>query len=334
MKQFTCFSSILALFFLLLMLSAFGCRSRGRNGMSEVRIGLQDGIQSTPFVVAHVNGDFVENNILISFRTYPSGKLALMGIFDGEVDLAMVADMPVARAGFERNDFKIVCQLSSSSSMNSIIARRDHGISAAADLVGKTVATQKNSSVHYFLYKYLLYNNISLDKVNLVFKPAVELVDSIVDGDIDAFSMRNPYTSGALAKLGDNGLQLTDEYAYRSSFILAGRYSWIQGNQRAVPAILNALLQSETFINDQPGKTIEIMTSQLGKHRQDEIESDFNLVTFYMTLGKSLILTMEDEARWMIENGIVQDTSIPDYTRLIYFTGLDNVKPDRVSIVH
>jgi len=54
---------------------------------------------------------------------------------------------------------------------------------------------------------------------------------------------------------------------------------------------------------------------------------------FSLTLDQSLVLAMEDEARWMIRNNLTNATAIPDFRNFLYTDGLDTVKPGSVKII-
>jgi NitT/TauT family transport system substrate-binding protein len=53
-----------------------------------------------------------------------------------------------------------------------------------------------------------------------------------------------------------------------------------------------------------------------------------------LSLDQSLILAMEDEARWMIANDLTNETQVPNFLDSIYIDGLEAVKPDAVNIIH
>jgi NitT/TauT family transport system substrate-binding protein len=52
-----------------------------------------------------------------------------------------------------------------------------------------------------------------------------------------------------------------------------------------------------------------------------------------VTLDQSLILAMEDEARWMIANNLTNATEVPDFRNYIYEEGLRAVRPGSVNII-
>ena len=54
---------------------------------------------------------------------------------------------------------------------------------------------------------------------------------------------------------------------------------------------------------------------------------------FTLSLDQSLVLAMEDEARWMIANNLTDATSVPDFRDYLYPDCLEAVKPGSVNII-
>jgi NitT/TauT family transport system substrate-binding protein len=42
---------------------------------------------------------------------------------------------------------------------------------------------------------------------------------------------------------------------------------------------------------------------------------------------------MEDEARWMINNNLTTEKTVPDFLDYIYIDGLESIKPGSVNII-
>ncbi len=53
----------------------------------------------------------------------------------------------------------------------------------------------------------------------------------------------------------------------------------------------------------------------------------------YSTLDQSLILAMEDEARWMIKNNLTAEKQVPNFLNYIHEDGLKAIKPESVNII-
>ena len=56
--------------------------------------------------------------------------------------------------------------------------------------------------------------------------------------------------------------------------------------------------------------------------------------SFGTGLDQELLLTLEDQARFAIDNKLTEQTKVPNYLDFIYFAGLEAVNPGSVSIIH
>ncbi len=52
-----------------------------------------------------------------------------------------------------------------------------------------------------------------------------------------------------------------------------------------------------------------------------------------LMLDQSLVVAMEDEARWMISNNRTTEMMVPNFLEYIHLDGLKSVKPAEVNII-
>ena len=57
-------------------------------------------------------------------------------------------------------------------------------------------------------------------------------------------------------------------------------------------------------------------------------------IDYKLSLDKTLLIAMEDEARWHIENDYTEAKEVPNYFDQIYFRAPESVNPDAISITH
>jgi NitT/TauT family transport system substrate-binding protein len=50
-------------------------------------------------------------------------------------------------------------------------------------------------------------------------------------------------------------------------------------------------------------------------------------------LDQTILITLEDEARWAIREGLIDKKEIPNYLDFIYMDLLENVKPEAITII-
>ena len=260
--------------------------------------------------------------------TYPSGKRALEGMLEGNVDLTISSEVPLVFRAFERDDFRILATIGTSDNEPRLIARRDKGIAEPADLRGKTIATQQASAVHYFLHLFLLKHGIE-DTPR--FMRAEELPQALANGEIDAFSMREPFIGEAQQLVGD-AIVFQEPGMYLKTMNLVALNRLVRERPGAVEKVLRALKQAEEFHREHRPETLQSVADKL----QTEVEQLRQLlqdVELEVTLSHALIVALEDEARWAIDNALTDKADAPDFQRLISADAIRAVKPDAVTII-
>jgi len=288
---------------------------------------------SSLIMIAEEQGLFTQQGLDVTVKEYPSGKRSLEeGIFVGEVDVAHTAETPIVFNSFERQDFSIVATIGSSDNAPRIIARKDQTIQKPGDLRGKRIATQEVSSVHFFLHLFLVKYGLSEKDVNLSFKKAEDLPAALARGEIDAFSMREPFISEASTLLGDNAVIFAEPGLYLKTFNLVASNSMIKDKPEVISRILLALIQAEEFAKNHPDQAIKIVSNKLGVE-ESVIAALWPGLDLGVSLDQSLLLSLEDEARWVIESELTDRTEVPNHLDFIYPDGLEAVKPEAVTII-
>lgn len=288
-------------------------------------------------LLAHValdQGYFAANGLDVSVREYPSGKRALDdGLFAGQADITWCNETPVALAGLQRSDFRIISTTLTTDNVNAVIARRDSGIERPEDLRGKRIATQKGSAVHFYLHLLLLEHGMTENDVRLSFLGAEELPAALESGAVDAISMREPYIGQARAKLGEGKtIVFRAPHIYDQVDVMVIRQDVLERNPRIALKALRAMLDAQTYIEGHPRETVVIMARRL---KIDPREADTMLSDFKtnVALSQSLLVLLESEARWAMKNGLAERKDMPDYLNLMDADDLKKLKPEAVTIV-
>jgi NitT/TauT family transport system substrate-binding protein len=264
--------------------------------------------------------------------TYPSGKRALAGMLGGEVDMTISSEVPLVFQAFQRDDFRVLATIGGSDNEPAIVARKDRGIEKAADLRRKKIATQRGSAVHYFLHLILLRNGISSDAVEIEFLKAEQLPKALADGDIDAFSMREPFVGQAKELLGGNAVVFWQPGVYLKTMNLVALDNLTEERSHVVKKVLRALVRAETYARENRDDAVAIVAKSL-EIDQDELKQSFAHVDLEVTLGQALIIALEDEARWAINNKLTDKTDAPDFLKIIAPEAIRAVKPSAATLI-
>jgi len=226
----------------------------------------------------------------------------------------------------------IIATIHDSGVSHAIIARKDRGILSPQDLKGKKIAVTLGTTSDFFLDALLSINRISREEVEVVNMEAQEIPEAFTRDDIDAVSAFNPYKALGQKKWGDRVVTFEDKDIYRWTLNVVATQEFIRNNPDTVKKMLRALVKSEEFVRGNPAEAQKI-SSDFNKLDIDMVHDIWTGINFNVTLDQTLILALEDESRWAINNGLIEARKVPNYLDSIYLDGLKSVKPDAVRIL-
>jgi len=283
--------------------------------------------------IADSKGFFQGEGLDVEIKGYPTGKAALAATLNGEVDMGTVADTPIVFNSFERDDFAVWVTILDSAHHVKVLARKDHNISMPRELLGKIIATSLGTTSHFAMVTFFALNKIDIDQVEIVDMKPLEMVDAVVNGEVDAICGWEPNVTKAAKRLGENALLLPSEVGYMATFSLVSTDDFIVDNPESICRVIRALNNAEEFAKKNREESVDILASRLKIDREDidELWDDYR---FRLSLSQSLLVTLEDEAKWAIRSNFTNKTEIPNFLDYIYMDALEEVKPESISIIH
>lgn len=316
----------------LLFLSCTRTDQKAAGPAEKVTIAISATTESVLAEVAQVKGFFRQEGLETTVRKHPYGRPCLEDMLSGRADFATVAETPVMFAIMRGEKISVITTIESSQKGNAIIARKDRGIHAVKDLRSKSIGVTLGTVSDFFLDAILVLNGISRKDVEVINLTAEKMSRALADGDIDAASTFNPYTSQAQKKLGDRGVAFQDENIYTWTFNVVSRQEFIRNNAGKIKKLLRALIKAEEFVTNNPEEAQKIVADFSGIDI-GIIRSVWAETNFRVSLDQSLVLALEDESLWAIRNRLTRAAKLPNYLNFIYQDGLQGVKPDAVTIL-
>lgn len=292
----------------------------------------QGGVITLLPLIAQSQGFFEKRGITSRMIMKQDGKLALQGLLLGECSFGICGEPPLVTGSFTRQDFVVLASINLSDNATKILARRDLGITTANDLKGKRIGVRKGTLSHFFMDLYLKEKGISQHEVTLVFMEPGLMPDALVQGEIAAYSASDELVIKGSALLGERGVLLSEPGLCLNSINLVAGKEYVNAHPQTVRKVLGALLQAEEYYLRHPGPTLDDVRKQKGISRA-ELEAALKGQTHSVRLQESLLLTLEDHARWMIDNKIVAGTALPNFLKIIDPAPLKDLKPSVVTII-
>ena len=305
----------------------------------QVTIGTPKSVMASLTWLADDLGYFEEQGIDLTIKNHASGKVALDAMIAGSVDLAVSAETPFVIESFNHDDLRLFASLGQSDNELHVLARLDHGISSPDQLQGKIIGTQKGSAVHFFLSSFLLYYQLNEeDLVQIRFMPAVELVGALKSGEIDAFSLREPFTSQARREIGEDKLiNFHVPGLYTKTYNLVGNKEFTLKYPGVMPKILLALHKAAIYSENHPKEFKDILFRRL-QIPKVQIDAMLPDVRLGVTLNQGVLTTLHEEAAWAVSSGQVDPASMENGKVLDFLSRLDTqplqeALPDALGLI-
>jgi NitT/TauT family transport system substrate-binding protein len=283
-------------------------------------------------LLAREQGFFKEQGLDMTYKSFPHGVASLNALQSDDADIAIGAEFPFVKQNLEGSRMKIIASIAQVDVLE-LIARKDSGILEPADMKGKRVALIKESQLEFSLDRFLVNYELSLKDIEILnfFPPGIE--KSILEGTADAIVFREPMNSRIKAELGDNWISWPIQDKQNVFWIVACKDTYVRQHAKVLERFLRAVRKAELFYLDDIQKAQEIIIAK-GSLDEKLFERMLPQIEYKLSLEKTLLLAMEDEARWHIENQYTDTKKVPNYLDQIYFGALESVNPDAVSITH
>ena len=287
----------------------------------------------TLFWVAENQNFFSQNGLNVTSHKYNTGAGALDGVLNGEDNIVVgTTEFPLTSNILNGAQIRTISSIAKSEFIY-LVARADRGINEVSDLKGKTIGTTFGTIAHFYLGRFLELNGMSLQDVNLInLKTPAEWVNAVVNGSVDAVATAQPYAESAMEGLGDNAVFWSIQSSQPLYAEAIATDTWITNNPGLVTRFLNSLSQAEDFVINHPDQAKAIVKNQmsLSDAYADKVWSQNQ---FSLSLDQSLLLAMQGEAQWLINNDLTNALVVPNFVDYVYVDGLNSVKPGAVNII-
>jgi len=319
-----------------ILCSLTGCQEplgAGQDAMPRITIGAATFPASAPVYVAEKKGFFADEGLDAQVRVYDAGISALEDVISGQVDFAMVAETPIARAALEGKPFNVMMTLAEMDSANYIVADRDKGILTAGDLKGKRVGFAPGTTGDFFLHIFLAASRIPASAIEEVPLKPNETASAVLSDTVDAVSTWPPHTIHVEERLGSRAVVLDEPGLYTMSWNLVAGEGSQAPDATTSARLVRALKRAEDYMAEHPRESIAI-TAERCQMKPKDLQALWDGFEWRTSLDQTLLLSLEDEAHWMIDTDQVKgDTEVPDFLSYVDSAALRKELPAEVTII-
>lgn len=295
-----------------------------------LRIGIMPSEASTPFYVADEQGFFAQNGLNVTLRPFTVGDQAIAAAEAGELDVALATEYPLVLAAFDNRTVSAIASADKAQT-TSLIGRRDRGIATVADLRGNRVGVTRRTTAEFYLGRLLDLNGMNLGDVTVVNVPRPQNAEAVVNGSVDAIVTATREVDSITALLGGNAVAFSAQSDQPVYVLLVCDSEWLAAHPRETERLLRALAAADEYILANPADARAI-AGRRANLSEETMAAVWPNHRFALSLERSLLTAMNDEARWAIANNLTPATEPSDFREQIDTTALARVRPDAASV--
>jgi NitT/TauT family transport system substrate-binding protein len=241
-----------------------------------------------------------------------------------------LVDANLAIIGFEdTRDVTAIASVTEKTD-DAIVARADRGISTPGDLAGRRIAYLPGTSSHVFLRQFQRSQGLDLSGAELIPLAPPAMQAALINGDVDAISVWQPFRFNAVTSLGSRAIQFENGGVYRARVYLTARKSALAPRADAYRRVLRALIQAEDYARTNREATITFLAEAMGVDRAALAESWDQYILRVGGLGSSNHLEVIGHDMTTLDTEYLGRT-IPDYSRFWSPEVLQSVDAERAN---
>jgi NitT/TauT family transport system substrate-binding protein len=282
--------------------------------------------------VAQAKGYFTAEGLAVTMQHHAFGKLALASLLDGKADLATCAETPLVFAELRGQHLSVLASTGTSTKNMAVLGRRDAGIARPSDLAGKRIGVTSATSGEFFLDTFLLRYQVDRGHVRFVDLKPEEMGDALARGDVDAVAIWNPVNLQLQRRFGAAVTAYYEEALYAETSVILGRRGFGKERPETARKVLRALLKAEQLFREHPEEAKRTVATALHDDTGllDELLRQFE---FQVRLDQSLLVLMEEEARWFHRTGKAPGKEASNFLETMEPDPLLAVRPERVGLI-
>ena len=222
----------------------------------------------------------------------------------GQADIATNSETQALRGSYENPDLRFIFTVAECPYR--IVARRSAGIARLADLRGKRVATQLESSGEFFLGAMLRTVGLTADDVTCVHfmahtdAPISQVPEALKNGRIDAVALWEPQPHRAKVALGADAIEFCDPAVYTEKFNLCTRQANLDDPalRARIVAFVRALITAAQRLKVEPDMGWRLVAKAAGLDIET-VRGSWPCFNYPGTLATDLLDIFERQDAWI-----------------------------------
>ena len=287
-----------------------------QNELEPLIIGAEFSQVNTLLFVAQNLSYFSANGLNVTIQPYVSGAAALESMVNGDINIGASSEFTVVNRILGTSNLSIIGAVDRFQQIN-LAARKDRGIQNVTDLVNKNVGLTFGTSAEFFFGRFLELNGLNRSQVRIVNLQPTHMVEGLTNGTVDAVVTWQPFLYQIRNQMANDIVEWPAQSGQQVYSVLSAKSSWLNAHNKTVSKLLSAIAQAENYLQSNPSDGKNIIMNKLN-YTTDYLNSVWSDHKFTLSLDQTLVLIMEDEARWLIANNLSNATTTPDFKNYLF----------------
>ncbi len=280
--------------------------------------------------LAEAQGYFKAQGLDLVLATNASALESVRDLNSGRADLACCGAFDLVEAVFGGNSEPRCLSVLANGQIFSVVARPDRGITRPEDLRGKTIGTIGGTAAEFFLARFLIMHQIPYNEVTVVDLPPAQMAGALAAGRVDAVMLPDRTFYSVKQALGDRALIWPAQADQDIYWLLVTRQDFLLSQPLILKKLLAALHRAAVFYRDHTPEARALISQKTGSPLA--CWDDFPM-RYELFLDVGLLLALEDEAAWLMNQRPTHRTGIPDFLDYLAPGPLLAVNPRAVRMV-
>lgn len=222
----------------------------------------------------------------------------------GQADVALNSETQALRGSVGNPDLRFIFTVAECPYR--IVARRSAGIARLADLRGKRVATQLESSGEFFLDAMLRTVGLTAEDVVRVHfmahtdKPISHVPEALKSGDLDAVALWEPQPQRAKVAIGTDAIEFHDPAVYSEKFNLCTKQANLDdpAMRARIVAFVRSLITAAQRLKAEPESGCQLV-AKAAKLDIETVRGSWPRFDYPGTLAADLLERFERQEPWI-----------------------------------
>ncbi len=258
--------------------------------------------------------EFVGSDVKVIWHEINSGAKQAQALAAGALDVSAVMNTAsLLLAVGVGNDLVIATGAAHPNRVFALVGKKRHNYSVK-DLKGKTVAGPRGTVLHQMLVAALKKEGMTMQDIQFVSMDPPKAYAALVGNSVDAALL----AAGLVVKANDAGMKTitTAEGLVKPNLVMVARRAYAEEHPDLLKRVVAVHRKAHAWINENKEKALEMGAKAQGVS-PEVAQKLFDWSSFYDVLTEDDIRGMQEDKRFLIENGLMRTKMRIDVRSLV-----------------